>query len=186
MSAAVDLRLTNADIESMPEDGNRYEVIDGELFVSSAPSYVHQMILGRILRLIGNYLDRNPIGSIVAGIGVIFDEYTGVIPDLVFASKERLRKILGGGRFQAAPEIAIEILSPGPSNQRRDRHAKRNLYAARGVEEYWLFDPESRTLEVYRRDPAGELVSQGSLLGDDPLTSPVLPGFSAPVSRFFE
>jgi Uma2 family endonuclease len=181
MSSAVDLRLTNADIEAMPEDGNRYEVIDGELFVSSSPSLMHQGILTRIMAAFIRYLDRNAIGEVYPGIGIIFDEYTGVIPDLVFATHGRMRKATAGGRFRAAPEIVVEILSPGASNERRDRHVKRNLYSVRGAEEYWLFDPETRSVEVHRQNRDVE-----NMRGADELTSPVLPGFSVPVSLFFE
>lgn len=113
-------RLTNADLEAMPEDGNRYEVIDGELYVSSAPGFLHQTVLTNIVGAFLDYLREHPIGRIVPGVGVIFDDYDCVIPDLVFATHERMRKTPVGGRFQAAPEIVIEILSPGPSNARRD------------------------------------------------------------------
>jgi len=181
MSAAVDLRLTNADIEAMPEDGNRYEVIDGELYVSSAPQARHQDVLMNIGYAFREYLKRNPIGKILPGVGIVFDECDGVIPDLVFATDERMRKALIGGRFHAAPEIVIEIVSPGHSNERRDRHVKRNLYAARGVDEYWIVDPENRSVEIHRSDSVFE-----NLRGKDELTSPVLPGFSVPVSVFFE
>lgn len=181
MSAAVDLRLTNADIESMPEDGNRYEVIDGELFVSSAPHAIHQRVLMNIGYAFRVYLASHAIGEILPGVGIVFDEYDGVIPDLVFASKERMRKALAGGRFRAAPEIVIEIVSPGHSNERRDRHVKRSLYSARGVDEYWIVDPENRSVDIHRLDGGFENLSSG-----DELTSPLLPGFSVPVSAFFE
>ncbi len=131
MSIASELRLTNADLEAMPEDGNRYEVIDGELYVSSAPGYIHQIVLINLAMAIGIYLREHPIGRVLPGVGVIFDDYNGVIPDLIFVTNERLRKTLAGGRFHAAPEIVIEILSPGKSNERRDRHVKRSLYSAR-------------------------------------------------------
>jgi Uma2 family endonuclease len=181
MSAAVDLRLTNADIEAMPEDGNRYEVIDGELFVSSAPQAIHQHILMNIGYEFRIYLKQHPIGKVFPGVGIVFDEYDGVIPDLVFATDERMRTALVGGRFRAAPEIVIEIVSPGHSNDRRDRHVKRSLYATHSVEEYWIVDPENRSVEIHRRDSGFE-----NLRGKDELTSPVLPGFSVPVSAFFE
>ena len=89
-----------------------------------------------------DYLREHPIGEILPGVGVIFDDYNGVIPDLVFATHERMRKTVADGRFQAAPDIVIEIISPGSSNERRDRHLKRSLYAARGVSEYWIVDPK--------------------------------------------
>jgi Uma2 family endonuclease len=185
MPIASDLRLTNADIEAMPEDGNRYEIIDGELFVSSAPSYFHQSTLTRIILALGTYLMDHPIGEIAPGVGVVFDEYTGVIPDLVFATNQRLRAALAGGRFRAAPEIVIEILSPGSSNERRDRHVKRNLYASRGATEYWIVDPHNRCVELYRRNDAGDLILEGTLLEEDELTTALLPGFSVRIDSLF-
>ena len=106
ISIASDLRLTNADLEAMPEDGNRYEVIDGELFVSSAPAVIHQRILVRILSAFLGCLREHPIGEILPGVGVVFDEYNGVIPDLVFATHEWPAGASGRRRI-------FEILSPG-------------------------------------------------------------------------
>jgi Uma2 family endonuclease len=176
--------LTIADLESTPDDGNRYELIDGEMFVSSAPSYFHQAVLMNIVKAFILYLDKNPFGKIVPGVGVIFDDYNGVIPDLVFLTHERWRKIVGAGRLRAAPEIAIEILSPGASNVRRDRNIKLNLYSERGVGEYWIVDPEDHAVEIYRRGEGG-LEFFASLRGADILTSDILPGFSAATETFF-
>jgi Uma2 family endonuclease len=185
MSYASDLRLTNADLEAMPDDGNRYELIDGELYVSSAPSFIHQNILMNIGGAFLDYLRGHPIGRIIPGVGVIFDDYNCVIPDLIFVTNERLRKTLPGGRFHAAPEIVIEILSPGSSNQRRDRHVKPTLYASRGASEYWIVDPENRTVEVHSRNEAGELIFEKSLLQGDELTCGLLPEFSVYVDSLF-
>lgn len=185
MSTASHLRLTNADLEAMPDDGNRYEVIDGELYVSSAPSFIHQNILMNIGVAFRDYLREHPIGRIVPGVGVIFDDHNGVIPDLVFATHDRMRKALVGSRFRAAPEIVIEILSPGISNERRDRHVKLALYASRGVDEYWIVDPENRSVEIHRRDEAGNLVFESSLHQDDELTCGLLPGFTVRIDTFF-
>jgi len=185
MGTTSELRLTNADLEAVPEDGNRYEVVDGELYVSSAPGYVHQIVLINIAMAIGIYLREHPIGRVLPGVGIIFDDYNSVIPDLVFVTNERIRKTLAGGRFHGAPEIVIEILSPGKSNERRDRHVKRSLYAARGVSEYWLADPENQTVELYLRNQANELAFDRSLLQADELTSALLPGFSVRVGTLF-
>jgi Uma2 family endonuclease len=178
--------LTIADLEATPDDGNRYELIDGELYVSSAPSFYHQSILSKLLIRIGNYLSEHPVGSIVAGVGVIFDDQTGVVPDLIYAGKERLRDVLVGGRLTGPPEIAIEILSPGAANEKRDRHIKLNLYAARGVDEYWILDPENRSVEVHRRSASGRLDLRENLRGDDRITSALLPGFTSCVDELFE
>ena len=185
MSTTTDLRLTNSDVECMPDDGNRYELIDGELHASSAPGFIHQAVLMNVGFALNDYLRQNPLGRVISGVGVIFDDYNGVIPDLVFATHERMRNSLIGGRFQAAPELVIEILSPGASNERRDRHIKRSLYDARGVAEYWLIDPENRSVECHRRNPAGQLVFESSLRQADPLTTPVLPGFTVTVDSLF-
>jgi Uma2 family endonuclease len=169
----------------MPEDGNRYELIDGELYVSAPPTMCHQTILVNVAMGFVDYLKINPIGRITPGVGVIFDEYDGVIPDLVFATNERIRKTLIGGRFRAAPEIVIEILSPGASNEKRDRHIKRSLFALKGDGEYWIVDPENRCVEVHRRNQAGELVFEKTLMQCDELTCAALPGFSVRVDSLF-
>jgi Uma2 family endonuclease len=185
MKTATAFRLTNADVESMPDDGNRYELIDGELYVSAAPSFFHQTILANIMFAFRDYLRDRPIGRITPGVGVIFDDYDGVIPDLVFATRERMTRTLAAGRFRAAPEIVIEILSPGASNIRRDRHVKLSLYSANGVDEYWIVDPENRSVEINRRNETGDLMLERNLNDREELTSVLLPGFSVPVDTFF-
>ena len=185
MSISSDLRLTNGDVECIPDDGNRYELIDEELYVSNPSDFTHQMTLVNLAMPFLDYLRTNPIGRVAPGVGVIFDEYNGVIPDIVFATKDRMRKALTGGRFRAAPEIVIEILSPGASNERRDRHVKRSLYAARGVDEYWLVDPENHSVEIHRRNESGDLVLADNLHQGDELTCALLPGFSVPVDSLF-
>ena len=178
MSTVTDLRLTNSDVECMPEGGNRYELINGELHESSAPGFIHQAVLMNVGFALNDYLRQNPLGLAISGVGVIFDDYNGVIPDPVFATHDRMRNSLIGGRFHAAPELVIEILSPGVSNERRDRHIKRSLYDGRGVAEYWLIDPENRTVECHRRNPADQLVVESSLRQSDTLNTPVVPGFA--------
>jgi Uma2 family endonuclease len=185
MKTATAIRLTNADVESMPDDGNRYELIDGELYVSAAPSAFHQIILANIIVAFADYLRQRPIGRIAPGVGVIFDDYNGVIPDLVFATSKKMTRALADGRFRAAPEIVIEILSPGTSNIRRDRHVKLSLYEARGVTEYWIVDPKNRRIEINRRNDAGELAADRKLGEHDELTSSLLPSFRVSVDRLF-
>jgi len=176
--------VTIAALESMPDDGKRYELIDSDLVVSDAPSFEHQSVLMNIVKALILYLDKNLVGGIVPGVGVIFDGYNSVIPDLVFLTHERKRKILVGSWLRAAPEIAIEILSPGASNVRRDRNIKLKLYSERGVGEYWIVDPEDHAVEIYRRGEGG-LELFASLRGADILTSDILPGFAVSTETFF-
>ena len=130
MAARIEPLMTVEDLEAMPEDGNRYEVIEGELFVSCAPGLPHQLIATNIVLLLGNYLKENPIGVVVPTPGLILERYSGVIPDIVFFSHERGAEIIANERLQAAPELVIEILSPGRENLARDRVANASCTAS--------------------------------------------------------
>lgn len=185
MVAKIEPLMTVDDLDGMPEDGNHYEVIEGELFVSRAPRLPHQIVFGNLHALLWNYLTQNPIGRVVATPGLVFSQFSGVIPDLVFYSHARGKEIIANDRLNAAPEIVIEILSPGPENISRDRIAKRQLYAKHGVNEYWIVDSENRSVEVYRlTGPSLDLLAV--LRNDDKITSPFLPGFDCPLTKIFE
>ena len=138
------------DLQDLPDDGQRYEVIDGELFVTPAPSIRHQRALGVLYRLISDYLDREPVGFVYfAPVDVIFSPRRGVQPDLLVTpgvngrSPESFAEV---GRLL----LAIETLSP--STARLDRVVKRALYRDEGVPEFWIVDLDSRTFE--RSTPA--------------------------------
>jgi Uma2 family endonuclease len=177
--------MTVDDLDAMPEDGNRYEVIEGELFVSRAPGLPHQIVSGNVYHQLRSYLESNPIGRVVATPGLILSQYSGVIPDLVFYTHARGAEIIANERLVAAPDIVIEILSPGRENASRDRIAKRQLYAKHGVNEYWIVDSENRSVELYRR-AAQSLELSAILRNDDSITSPLLSGFHCPVAKLFE
>ena len=152
--------------------------------MSRAPGLSHQIVAGNIIRIVGTYLDDRPIGIIVATIGLVFDRYSGVIPDIVFFSHDRGSEIIAQERLNAAPELVMEILSPGRQNVSRDRVAKRKLYSKHGVREYWIVDAHNRAIEVYELQGA-MLEVRVIVRGDAEITSPLLPGFTSPVSRFF-
>src|SRR6267378_3350739 len=116
MAARIEPLMTVDDLDAMPEDGNRYEVIEGELFVSRAPGLPHQRVFGNIFKAFQSYLNTNPIGEIIATPGLVFEKYSGVIPDVVFFTHERGAEIIANERLHAAPELVIEILSPGREN----------------------------------------------------------------------
>ncbi len=184
MATHIEPLLTVDDLDLMPEDGNRYEVIEGELFVSRSPSLTHQSVSGNLFRSVDTYLIQNPIGRLWATPGVIFSEFSGVIPDLVFVSHERRSEIASGDRINGAPDLVIEIVSPGAENERRDRIAKMQLYAKYGVKEYWIVDFENRTIEVYQLHRQ-TLKVQSLLTNLDEITSSVLPGYRCRVSTIF-
>jgi len=185
MVAKIEPLMTVDDLEAMPEDGNRYEVIEGELFVSRAPGLPHQIVSANIVHQFMTYLDNNPIGRILPTPGLILSQYSSVIPDLVFYSHDRAKEIIANDRLNAAPEIVIEILSPGRENISRDRVAKRQLYAKHGVSEYWIVDSDKRAVEVYRLANLS-LELAATLSDNDEITSPSLPGFACPLSKMFE
>ena len=185
MVAKIEPLMTVEDLDAMPEDGNRYEVIEGELFVSRAPGLPHQLVTANIVHQFMNYLEDNPIGRIIPTPGLILSQFSGVIPDLVFYSHARGKEIIANDRLNAAPEIVIEILSPGRENISCDRVAKRQLYAKHTVSEYWIVDPENRSIEVYRlRNQSLDMAAV--LRNNDEVTSPALPGFACPLLKIFE
>lgn len=106
-----------------------------------------------------------------------------MIPDLVYISFERGREIATGDLLTGAPELIIEVLSPGAENRRRDEHAKRLLYKKYGVKEYWILDPQQRTVQVFR---TARFKLTATLGTRDVLTTPLLPGFRCPVKEIFE
>ncbi|HSO74571.1 MAG TPA: Uma2 family endonuclease [Blastocatellia bacterium] len=116
--------------------------------------------------------------------GVIFSEFSGVIPDIVFISNERREQIASAERIMGAPDLIIEIVSPGSENERRDRVAKRQLYGKYGVKEYWVVDPQQRTIEAYAR-VGRNLKLQTVLQEQDELTTSLLPGFSCKIADIF-
>ncbi|MCM3869879.1 MAG: Uma2 family endonuclease [Pyrinomonadaceae bacterium] len=184
MATKIEPLMTITDLEAMPDDGNRYEVIEGELFVSCAPGLTHQRISGNIAFVIRSYLEDHPIGLVFATPGLILTELSGVIPDIVFFRHEQSEKIVSGERLTGAPDIVVEILSPGAENIRRDRIAKRQLYARHGVAEYWMVDSEKSVLEVYRLQ-SGSLELVATWQNEDEVSSPFLPGFTCVASKIF-
>lgn len=177
--------LTIDDLTALPDDdGNIYELIEGELIVSSAPTLSHQDIIGNLFFWLRMYLQDNPIGRVTMTPGVIFDKYNGVIPDLVFLTNEQLARVGSESHIRFAPALAVEVVSPGRQNAQRDRVKKLRLYDKFGVGEYWVADPEARTLEIYRR-AGGALALAATLKGEDEINTPLLPGFSCTPARVF-
>jgi Uma2 family endonuclease len=180
------VRWTSEDLILFEGDStNRYEIIDGELFVTRAPDWKHQracISIGTVLKL---WSDETGLGQVAVAPGIIFSESDNVIPDVVWASHEKLEQLLDeAGHLTGAPELIVEVLSPGEKNEKRDREAKLKLYSARGVLEYWIVAPQQQTVEVYRREKA-VLKLAATLFIEDELTSPLLPGFNCAVRQLF-
>lgn len=183
MSAAP--RLTSADLVLLTEEGKRYELIEGELYVSKQPHWHHQFACGRVFAALQDWSDTTGFGMANIAPGLIFADDDDVAPDVVWSSFGRLDAGLrADGKLYGAPELVVEVLSPGAENERRDREAKLKLYARRGVQEYWIIDWRRRLIEVYRREQT-TLQQMATLFATDVVTSPLLPGFSYPVIKLF-
>ncbi|HUS10106.1 MAG TPA: Uma2 family endonuclease [Pyrinomonadaceae bacterium] len=185
MASKIEPLLTVADLDAFPDDdGNRYELMGGVLFVSRAPGIPHQRVLLNLEIGLSDYLKNHPIGILVPGAGAIFSDYDAVIPDLAFVRNERWDQVVTGEKFTGALDIVIEILSPESQNRRRDLSAKRKLYAQYGAKEYWIVDSENQSVLVfYLRKQTLEEVA--TLHHEDELSSPILPGFRLEVSAIF-
>ena len=139
-------RATIADLDAMPDDGRRYELIDGEIFVAAAPSWIHQQVVGNLHLLLRGWVDPRSLGQIaLAPVDILLSESSAVQPDLVFVSTANLDNIRAG-RYHGAPDLAVEVISP--SNRDYDTVTKLFRYAQTGVREYWIIDPSPRTVQI--------------------------------------
>jgi Uma2 family endonuclease len=179
------MRWTTADLDLLPDDGTRYEIIGGELLMTHSPHAYHQRTSFRVARELDAWSQTSHAGEVFEATGVLFSESDVVIPDVLWISHERLARLLdAAGHFTGAPELMVEVLSPGMQNERRDRALKLRLYEAYGVQEYWIVDWQLQQVTIYRREQ-GMLRLALTLLTGDALTSPLLPGFTCPVARLF-
>ncbi len=181
-------RWTVRDLDVMPDDWGwkRYEIIDGELFVTRAPHIGHQGAGGNIHVELTLWSRRTGLGKSYEAPGLVFTESDAVIPDVVWASNARLENgIDEAGHFTVAPELTVEVLSAGSKNEQRDREVKLRLYSLYGVQEYWIANWRLKTLEVYRRQNA-QLKLVATLTAADRLASPLLPGFDCAIADIFQ
>lgn len=178
------MRFTTEDLERMPTvEGCRYEIIDGELHVSTQPDWRHQIVTGNFVGAFHTWDPTNQHGVLVPAPGIVFAADEAVAPDLAWIARERVGLVLGDeGRLRVAPDLAIEVISTGRANEMRDRELKRDVYARRGAVEYWIVDWRDQSVTIHRRR-GDALVLVATLGGDDVLASPLLPGFARRVSE---
>ncbi|MGD1855701.1 MAG: Uma2 family endonuclease [Leptolyngbyaceae cyanobacterium] len=185
MTAANKVRWTVDDLESLPDSSDRFEIIDGDLYVTRAPHWKHQSVAGRVYAKLLDWSIESGLGEPAMTPGIIFSASNAVIPDVVWASNECMAALLDeAGHLTRAPELVIEVLSKSQMDKDRDRKYKLKLYSVEGVQEYWIFDREQQLAEVFRRDN-GVLVKSLTLYASDSLTSPLLPEFSCGVGALF-
>jgi len=142
-------KYTYEDYAKLPE-GAPYQLIGGELIMTPAPTPYHQRISRKIEFLLIEYVEKNELGEVFdAPIDVYFEETETYQPDIIFISKERLN-IIGETKIKGAPDLIIEILSP--STAYYDLKKKFKIYEKHGVKEYWIVDPEEKSIEIYQNE----------------------------------
>ena len=145
--------LTYEDYVLLPNDRNRYEILEGELTVTPAPSTKHQTASGNLFVLLAHYIKQRDLGKLFhAPIDLILESTSVLQPDLLFVSKAR-QHIITERAIEGAPDLVIEILSPTTS--RTDRVTKAQIYARHSVLGYWIVDPEREAIEIYLLEADG-------------------------------
>ena len=168
-------RVNFADLERWPDDGRRYELYDGEVYVVPSPLLLHQIVSARLYLVLADYVKAHGGTVLYAPLDIVLTEYDVVQPDLLLFTRDREGLLDPWKVTRHAPDLAIEILSP--STARNDRGRKRTLLARHGVREYWLVDPQAVTIEVYSLS-ANRLALASTAAGSERVQSPLLPGLS--------
>ena len=161
--------LTYEDYVLLPNDRNRYEILDGELTVTPAPSTKHQTASGNLFVLLAHYIKERDLGKLFhAPIDLILESTSVLQPDLLFVSKAR-QHIITERAIEGVPDLVVEILSPATS--RIDRVTKVQIYARHRVPVYWIVDPERKAIEIYLLESDGYRLT-GTLQGNTPMAAP--------------
>ena len=181
------IRWTVRDLDLFPDpiDDTRYEIIGGELHVSHQPHWRHQLVTSRTHVAVAVWSEETGSGYVLEAPGVIFSQDDAVAPDLVWVAAHRFALVAADdGKLHLAPDLVVEVLSPGRANETRDREIKLDVYSRYGVREYWIVSWEDHSVQVSRRE-VQQLQTVATLTIEETLTSPMLPGFALPLRRLF-
>ncbi|MEE8390996.1 MAG: Uma2 family endonuclease [Anaerolineae bacterium] len=175
---------TYEDYEKLPDDGRRYEIIEGALYVAAAPNLDHQYTVGEIFVALRTYVGEHKLGLVlVAPFKVRLPDIAPVVqPDVLFIALEHTPHS-GAVRFTGAPELVVEVLSP--STARTDKVVKFSAYERAGVREYWLVDPRIHSVEVYTLSDDGTFELAGQYTPGETVTSGVLNDLALLVDDLF-
>ena len=180
-------RWTYSDLVALPDDQLRHELIDGEHFVSPSPTTTHQEILKRLFLALERHAEQQDRGVVLfAPFDVKLSPWTVLVPDLVYFTAARFADVVNEKHATGAPDLVVEILSPG--TRRRDLGRKREVYDREGVREYWVADPDARSITtLWRPGPDAGLtdVRPLTLAANDVLESPLFPGLRIPLRDVF-
>jgi Uma2 family endonuclease len=180
------VRYTYEDYRTLPEDtSRRYELMDGELYMVPAPTTRHQRVSRELFKIIDRHVAANRLGEVFySPVDVILGEGDArevAQPDIIFIAAERgsIVKLHG---IEGAPDLVVEILSPGTES--RDRGYKMKFYARHGVREYWVVDPDNRLVEIFTPGAEGFVTAARAGSGAS-CASTVLPDLVIPLEDIF-
>ena len=183
MGAEVVTRLSYEEFRRLPDDGQRYELIRGEVHVSPSPSTRHQFVVLNLASSLDPFVRKSRLGIVlVAPLDVLLRPDTAVQPDVIFVSNVRAGIILDN-YIAGAPDLVVEILSP--STAAHDRATKLALYAEAGVDWVWFLDHQVKTVEVLKLQ-GSKYVVDSILAGASVLTSSLFPGWELPLEELFD
>ena len=175
---------TYEDYKRLPDDGRRYEIIEGVLYVTAAPNFDHQYTVTRLLVHLDNLVTRRSLGIVLVAPFEVHlpDVARPVQPDVLFIDAERAPRP-GAADFTGAPDLIVEVLSQ--STARTDRLVKFGAYERAGVREYWLVDPRTHSVEVYSLSEDGTYDMTGQYTPGETVASIVLSDLALPVDDLF-
>ena len=169
--------LTVRDLEQFQDDENRYEIVDGVLHVSPLPGYPHQQAATELVRVVANFVRANQLGRVfTSGLKVVLDDGTGIGPDLVYISSERMDQMRDDG-YYGTPDLVVEVLSSKPH---LDCKIKFDKYARASVPQYWIVDPKQRIVIAYELDDGIYRIGMEAR-GDMYFEPSLFPGLSIPL-----
>lgn len=178
--ASDNILLDYDDVRALPDDGRRYEVLAGDLFVSPSPIPVHQTVILNLTTMLHHHVRKHRLGWVFfAPLDVLLSDHDIVQPDLIFVSRAR-RSIIKDKNIKGIPNLLIEILSP--SLGRRDTRDKRRIYAQCRVPFYWILDPARKTLLELRLE-TDRYAAEANLRGGAPFKPLLFPRLTIPLSE---
>lgn len=178
-----EVRFNYQDLLQIPDDGRRYEVVEGDLFVSPSPRGKHQLIVSRLVRFLEDHVSTRRLGRVYAApADVKFSEESVVEPDIVYVSKEKSRNVYETF-IDVVPDLIVEVLSEG--TRQRDFGEKMKLYARHGVSHYWIADPEARRMWVYEL-ASGKYSTGRELDSEATFEPPLFPGLALRLAEVFD
>ena len=174
--------LTFRDLWHAPDDGNRWEIINGEVYGSPPPEIIHQSVVRNLAVILHLHVSEHGLGIIwFSPVGVVLEKPSGVQPDITFVSKARMSIVQDKGVF-GAPDLVVEVLSP--STSARDRGIKKDAYERSGVQHYWILHPKKHTLTAFVLE-RGQYVAEAELAAAQTFRPSLFPGLAIPLAKIW-